>query len=134
VRDIFFNLAFAAYVGAFFNLNPFIDRDGYQILVDVLREPGLRRRAKAQFSRRLSGGEPDPTDSPVLARYSIFGLVWFVLMGFFAIGFSLRYKPIMEQLAPSYVVWAVLATIWVACFIPVIIVLAKPLMTRFRGE
>ena len=55
VRDIFFNLAFAAYVGAFFNLNPFIDRDGYQILVDVLKEPGLRRRAKEQFSRKLRG-------------------------------------------------------------------------------
>ena len=54
-RDVFFQLAFAGYVGAFFNLNPFIDRDGYHILVDYLREPGLRKRAKDQFSRRLSG-------------------------------------------------------------------------------
>ena len=54
-RDIFFQLAFAAYLGAFFNLNPFVDRDGYQILVDLLREPGLRRRARAQLRRRLSG-------------------------------------------------------------------------------
>ena len=42
-RDVFFQLAFAGYVGAFFNLNPFIDRDGYHILVDYLREPGLRQ-------------------------------------------------------------------------------------------
>jgi putative peptide zinc metalloprotease protein len=133
VRDIFFNLAFAAYVGAFFNLNPFIDRDGYQILVDVLREPGLRRRAKAQFSRRLSGEPPDPSDSPVLARYSIFGLGWSVLAGCFAIGFTFRYKPIMEAFAPSYVVWAVLITLWVGFFIPVIIVLFKPLANRIRG-
>jgi Zn-dependent protease len=56
VRDIFFQLAFAAYVGALFNLNPFVERDGYQILVDVLREPGLRRRAREQLFRRLSGG------------------------------------------------------------------------------
>ena len=55
VRDIFFQLAFAAYVGACFNLNPFLDRDGYHILVDVLREPGLRRRAREQFARRLAG-------------------------------------------------------------------------------
>ena len=55
VRDIFFQLAFAAYLGAFFNLNPFIERDGYQILVDLLREPGLRRRAREQLMRRLSG-------------------------------------------------------------------------------
>ena len=67
VRDIFFNLAFAAYVGAFFNLNPFIDRDGYQILVDVLKEPGLRRRAKEQFSRKLSG-KGDDADRLARAR------------------------------------------------------------------
>ena len=54
VRDIFFNLAFAAYVGGFFNLNPFIERDGYHMLVDWLNEPGLRRRAKEQLERRIA--------------------------------------------------------------------------------
>ena len=63
----------------------------------------------------------------MLARYSIFGLGWSFLAGFFAIGMTLRYKPMMENFAPDYVVWAVLITLWVACFIPVIIVLAKPL-------
>ena len=134
VRDIFFQLAFAAYVGAFFNLNPFIDRDGYQILVDVLREPGLRRRAKAQFARKLSGKGNPNADSPVLARYSIFGLVWSALAAFFAIGISLRYKPVMTQYAADYVVWAVLITLWVAVFIPVVVVLAGPLVARFRGD
>ena len=134
VRDIFFNLAFAAYVGAFFNLNPFIDRDGYQILVDVLREPGLRRRAKAQFARKLSGKGGDENDSPVLARYSIFGLGWSLLAGFFAIGITLRYKPIMDNYAPDYVVWSVLITLWVVCFIPVLIMLVKPLWERVRGD
>jgi putative peptide zinc metalloprotease protein len=133
VRDIFFNLAFAAYVGAFFNLNPFIDRDGYQIAVDVLKEPGLRRRAKEQFARKLSGKGDDATDSPVLARYSAFGLVWSCLAAFFAIGMTMRYKPVMEGLAPDYVVWAVLATLWIVFFIPVLIVLVKPLAERFRG-
>ncbi len=133
VRDIFFNLAFAAYVGAFFNLNPFIDRDGYQILVDVLKEPGLRRRAKAQFSRKLSGRGDDEADSPVLARYSVFGLAWSLLAGFFAIGMTLRYKPVMENFAPEYVVWSVLITLWVVFFIPVMIVLVKPLADRVRG-
>ncbi|MGH2968562.1 MAG: FHA domain-containing protein [Solirubrobacteraceae bacterium] len=133
VRDIFFQLAFAAYVGAFFNLNPFIDRDGYQILVDVLREPGLRRRAKAQFARRLSGKGGAATDSPVLARYSVFGLGWLALAAFFVIGLTLRYKPIMDDYAPDYVVWTVLITVWVGSFIPLIVVLAKPLAARIRG-
>jgi len=134
VRDIFFNLAFAAYVGAFFNLNPFIDRDGYQMLVDVLKEPGLRRRAKVQFSRKLSGKGGDPSDSPVLARYSLFGLGWSFLAAFFAIGMTLRYKPVMENFAPEYVVWTVLITLWVAFFIPVLVIVAKPLVDRVRGE
>ena len=80
VRDIFFQLAFAGYVGAFFNLNPFIERDGYHMLVDWLREPGLRRRAREQFARRLSG-RGRSSDSPVLARYSLWGLAWTVLAG-----------------------------------------------------
>ena len=55
-----------------FNLNPFLDRDGYHILVDVLREPGLRRRARAQCARRLSAARRR-ADSPALARYSLCG-------------------------------------------------------------
>jgi len=132
VRDIFFQLAFAGYVGAFFNLNPFIERDGYHILVDVLREPGLRRRARAQFARRLSGrGKSD--DSPVLARYAIWGLVWSAAAGAFAVVFSLRYVPIMEELTSKAVVYVVLATLWVAFFLPVVFVVGKPLLDRARG-
>jgi putative peptide zinc metalloprotease protein len=132
VRDVFFQLAFAGYVGAFFNLNPWIDRDGYHMLVDYLREPGLRRRAKDQFNRRLTG-KGRSTDSPVLARYSIAGLGWSILAAGFAIFISLRYEPIMSSLAPSWVVWTVLGTLWVALFIPVIVVLGKPLVERVRG-
>jgi putative peptide zinc metalloprotease protein len=132
VRDIFFNLAFAAYVGGFFNLNPFIERDGYHILVDALREPGLRRRAKEQLARRLGGGGAS-TDSPVLARYSLFGLGWSVLAACFAIGMSLRYEKIFLELAPKPVVYGVMGTLWVAFFLPVVVVLGKPLWQRVRG-
>ena len=50
MRDIFFNLAFAAYVGGFFNLNPFIERDGYHILVDgsTSRGCGGARRSSSR--------------------------------------------------------------------------------------
>jgi FHA domain len=129
IRDIFFNIAFAGYIGAFFNLNPFIERDGYHILVDVLREPGLRRRAKEQFARRLAGRGAS-TDSPVLLRYSLFGLGWSVLAALFAIGMTFRYEKIMVQLAPKAVVYGVMGTLWVAFFIPVIVVLFKPLRER----
>jgi putative peptide zinc metalloprotease protein len=132
IRDIFFNLSFAGFVGAFFNLNPFIERDGYHILVDVLREPGLRRRAREQFARRLSGKKV-AGDSPVLARYSVWGLAWTSLASVFAVGMSLRYKAVLDALAAPWIVWTVMATVWVALFVPVLIVLVKPLKERFSG-
>jgi putative peptide zinc metalloprotease protein len=133
VRDIFFNLAFAAYVGAFFNLNPFIERDGYHILVDGLNEPGLRRRAKDQLDRRLRGEGRRDDDSPVLARYSLYGLGWSVVMAVFAIAITFRYKDLFLEAAPAAVVYGVMGTLWVAFFAPVLFVLGKPLWQRFRG-
>jgi putative peptide zinc metalloprotease protein len=134
VGDIFFQLAFAAYVGACFNLNPFLDRDGYHILVDVLREPNLRRRAREQFSRRLAG-KPAGSDSPVLARYSAFGVVWSVLAALFAIAMTLRYRATLEAVAPAeWIVWTVMATVWIAVFVPVLVVVGRPLVERMRGD
>jgi putative peptide zinc metalloprotease protein len=132
VRDICFQLAFAGYVGAFFNLNPFIERDGYHMLVDWLREPGLRRRAKEQFARRLSG-RGRSSDSPVLGRYSLWGLVWTVFAGGFAVALSIRYLPVMTSLFPDWIVYTVMGTLWVAFFVPALVVVGKPLLDRFRG-
>ncbi len=131
-RDIFFQLAFAGYVGAVFNLNPFIERDGYHMLVDWLREPGLRRRARLQFARRLAG-RGSSEDSPVLAKYSLWGLGWSVLAGCFAAVFSLRYEPVMTAIAPDWIVHVVMATLWLAFFAPVVFVVGKPMVERLRG-
>jgi putative peptide zinc metalloprotease protein len=133
VRDICFQLAFAGYVGAVFNLNPFIERDGYHMLVDWLREPGLRRRAKEQFARRLSGGGRGD-DSPVLARYSAWGLVWTVAAGAFAVAISLRYLPLLRDVAPDWIVYTVMATLWLAFFAPAVVAVARPLHARVRGD
>jgi putative peptide zinc metalloprotease protein len=131
VRDLFFQLAFAAYVGALFNLNPFVERDGYQILADVLREPGLRRRAREQLFRQLSG-RGGPGDSPLLTRYGAAGVAWSALAGCFAAGMSLRYESRLTQVASEPVVWTVLAALWVGFFVPVIVVLGGPLRQRRR--
>ena len=133
LRDIFFQLAFAAYLGAFFNLNPFVDRDGYQILVDLLREPGLRRRAREQLARRLSG-RGRATDSRLLGRYAVFGVAWSALAACFAVGMSLRYEQQLTQLAPEPVVWAALGAVWVGLFMPVIAVLGEPMRERRRSR
>ena len=132
VRDVFFQLAFGSYVGAFFNLNPFLDRDGYHILVDVLREPGLRQRARAQFSRRLSGAPAAEGDSPVLLRYGTFALVWSILAAAFVIVFSTRYYDRLVLFAPPDVVVAVFIVFWIVLFIPVGLTLGLPLWRRLR--
>jgi Zn-dependent protease len=132
-RDIFFQLAFAAYLGGFFNLNPVVDRDGYQILVDLLREPGLRPRAREQLARRLRG-QGQPTDSPVLARYAALGLAWSALAACFGTAMSLRYEPRMAEVAPEPIVWAALAGVWIAFFLPVVLVLGGPVRERMRSR
>lgn len=97
VRDVCFQLAFAAYVGALFNLNPLLDRDGYHILADVLREPRLRQHP----------------------RFMLFSLGWSVVAALFAIGISLRYRAALEAFAPAGVVWALMGAVWAALLAPV---------------
>jgi putative peptide zinc metalloprotease protein len=133
VRDVLFQLALAAYVGALFNLNPLLERDGYHMLVDVLGEPGLRRRAKEQFARRLSGrGAAD--ESPVLARYALAGLAWSVVAAALVIALSLRYASVMTDYVPEALVWCMLAALWLAVLVPVVVVVGPPLVQRARGE
>jgi putative peptide zinc metalloprotease protein len=130
-RDICFQLAFAAYLGAFFNLNPFVERDGYQILADVLGEQGLRARARAQLARRLSGtGGAD--DSKLLTRYAIAGVAWSAVAASFAVATSLRYEPRLAALAPTPVVWACMSIVWIALFVPVLVAVLGPLRARRR--
>ena len=76
LRDILFQLAFAAYVGAFSNLNPLLDRDGYHMLVDWLGEPGLRKRARERTSQRLSGRGRARTSPARMLIYALAGLAW----------------------------------------------------------
>jgi putative peptide zinc metalloprotease protein len=134
LRDIFFQLSFAAYLGGCFNLNPFVERDGYQILVDVLREPNLRRRAREQFARRLSGRAQPGDDNAVLNRYAAFGVAWMVLAACFAAGASLRYESRLAELAPEPAVWVVIVVGWLALLVPVALVLVGPLRERRRAS
>jgi putative peptide zinc metalloprotease protein len=130
VRDVLFQLAFAGYVGAFFNANPFLDRDGYQILSDWLGQPRLRERARAQLSARLSGSGGD--GSSVLARYGVAGLVWsFVGVGFVLV-LSLRYYDRLSALVPHDLVVAGFVGFFVLMLLPVVFALGAPLLRRAR--
>jgi putative peptide zinc metalloprotease protein len=132
IRDVLFQLAFGAYVGAFFNLNPLVERDGYQILVDVLREPGLRRRAREELRRRIAGGTGDA--SPVVARYAVFGLAWSAFGALLGIAMSLRYEPAVAALAPAPVVWPAMGVVWLALLVPVLAAVGPPTLERLRAR
>jgi putative peptide zinc metalloprotease protein len=127
-RDIVFQLAFAAYVGGLFNLNPFLERDGYHVLVDLLGEPMLRRRAREDLRRRLSGDGGGA--SRVLVRYSLFALGWSMLAGAFAVGMSIRYETRLAAVLPSPFPWVALAGICAMGFAPVMLTLWSPLRER----
>jgi putative peptide zinc metalloprotease protein len=131
VRDVVFQLAFGAYLGALLNLNPLLDRDGYHILVDVLREPGLRTRALAQLRLRLAGrgrGE----DSPLLTRYALLVLAWTVAAAACVVVFSLRYQGALAAVLPGSTSWAALAVVWLAALALPLAIVIPPLRQRRR--
>jgi putative peptide zinc metalloprotease protein len=131
LRDIFFQLSFAAYLGALVNLNPFVERDGYHILADVLGEPGLRRRARGELRRWLSR-EEGFRPSVILVRFAMAGVAWSVVAAGGAMVVSLRYWPVLHRFLPAPVVWAMLVTVWGAVLAPVFITLGPPLAERRR--
>jgi putative peptide zinc metalloprotease protein len=132
VRDVFFQLAFAGYVGAFFNANPFLDRDGYQILSEWLRVPKLKERARAQLKARLSGTMSEAEGSQVLARYAVAGLVWSVIGVGFVLVLSLRYYDRLSALAPHSVVLGLFILFFIVLLLPVVFALVMPMVSRAR--
>jgi putative peptide zinc metalloprotease protein len=125
VRDVFFQLAFGAYVAGIFNLNPLVERDGYQILTDVLDEPRLRPRALEQLRRRLAG-DRRATDSHVLIRYAELSFGWMLATAAFVIFLSLRYEHAFASLIPGPAAWAIVAPVWAAVLVlPAALVLPR---------
>jgi putative peptide zinc metalloprotease protein len=132
-RDIMFQLTLAAYVGALFNLNPFLDRDGYHILVDRLGEPGLRRRARTWLAARLSGREVEGPASRALVVYAVLSVGWLVVSALFVVLLSTLYYGQLTAIAPEEVVWAVLVAFYLLLFLPVAMVVGRPLLQRRRA-
>jgi putative peptide zinc metalloprotease protein len=134
VRDIFFQLAFAAYVGAFSNLNPLLDRDGYHMLVDWLGEPGLRKRARAHLAAVISGRGRASDEPRALLVYALAGLAWTVAAVAFVIVMSTRYYGVLTSLAPPEVVWGVFGAFYLLMFVPVLVMVGRPLLERLRRK
>ena len=132
LRDVLFQLAFAAYVGAFSNLNPLLDRDGYHMLVDWLGEPGLRKRARSHLAAVISGRGRTADEPRALLIYAVAGLAWTVAAVAFVIVMSTRYYGVLTSLAPPEVVWGVFGAFYLLMFVPVIVMVGRPLLERVR--
>lgn len=132
VRDVFFQLAFGAYLGAFFNLNPFIERDGYSLLVDALRVPRLRARARQYLSGHLSGRSTGEGDGPVVRRYALAGLVWSAVGAACAVVFSNRYFVSLRHLLPQRLVAPVAILSASVLALPVVLQIVAPVIHRMR--
>jgi putative peptide zinc metalloprotease protein len=132
VRDVFFNLAFAAYIGGLFNLNPFLERDGYHMLVDLKREPGLRRRSRQWLSSKLIGQPLEGEATGFFKFYAWASTLWLASGLIFAILGTIRFYPRLVEIASPEVVWVVLALLYLLCLVPLILVLGRPLLTRRR--
>jgi putative peptide zinc metalloprotease protein len=131
VRDVLFQLAFAAYVGGLLNLNPFLERDGYHILVDFLGEPQLRQRAQAELRTVLAGHAP--ARRGVLMRYAMGVMLWSTLAAAFAVVMSLRYRPTLSAALPAPAVWAVLGVCWLAFLTPMLMLVAPAIARGTRN-
>ncbi len=131
-RDIAFQLALGAYLGALFNLNPLLDRDGCRLLSDAMREPDLRRRARLRVVRVLAG-ERDRQGSRALLVYGVAVIAWSVLTAAFVIAASQQLRAGLESHIPAPAAWTLLAAVYLLLLAPPVALIAPPLLRRARG-
>jgi putative peptide zinc metalloprotease protein len=128
--SVVFQLALAAYLGAFFNLNPLLDRDGYHLLVDALREPNLRTRSRAHLAGASEADAPRPR---LLAIYGVAALLWSLVGAAIVAVFALRYADRLERIAPPGVVYALIGACVLACALPFVVGVARLVHDRRHG-
>jgi putative peptide zinc metalloprotease protein len=134
-REVFFQLSFGAYLGALFNLNPLLDRDGYHVLVDLLGEPGLRSRARARLAARLAARSVAPGESRALEIYAITSLVWLLGTAVFATLLLRRYEPVLVAVTHHReLVLIGLGLFTAVLFLPLVLTIGVPLTHRLRRD
>jgi putative peptide zinc metalloprotease protein len=78
-----FKLAFAWYLNALFNLNPFLALDGYYVVMDWLELPNLRARGLAWVVARLRRRPPSwrmlDREGRLVALYGLLAVGWLVI-------------------------------------------------------
>ncbi|MEU0559781.1 cyclic nucleotide-binding protein [Dactylosporangium sp. NPDC006015] len=133
-----FKLAFAWYLNALFNLNPFMALDGYYLLMDWLEVPNLRARGLAWVIARLRRrpprfGELD-REGRLVALYGMLAVVWL------AIAVNLMYRIYTDRVAgvvtglwnAGWAARALLAVIVAGLLAPLVYLLFSWLRRRAR--
>jgi len=92
-----FRLAFAWYLNALFNLNPFLALDGYYLLMDWLEIPNLRPRGMAWVLARLRRRPPRfaalDREGRLVALYGMLSGIWLVIAA------NLAYRIYVDRVA-----------------------------------
>jgi putative peptide zinc metalloprotease protein len=92
-----FKLAFAWYLNALFNLNPFLALDGYYLLMDWLEIPNLRARGLSWVSGRLRRRPPRwsalDREGRIIALYGVLAILWL------AVAANLAYRIWADRVA-----------------------------------
>ena len=130
-RDVSFQLALGAYLGMLLNLNPLLERDGYHLLADLLREPSLRGRAREYLSARVAGRPAEAAVPRAVALYGAATLAWSGLAACFAGALALRFAGRVTDVAAVGPGLAALAA--TAALIPVVVLVVPALRLRRRS-
>lgn len=90
-----FKFSVLSYLSVFLNLNPFLELDGYYLLIDWLDMPGLKSRArefvKKSLWRKLRHGEKLSFEERVYTAFGLGGLLWSALaLGLVALSWRQR--------------------------------------------
>ncbi|MEV8514057.1 cyclic nucleotide-binding protein [Dactylosporangium sp. NPDC051484] len=92
-----FKLAFAWYLNALFNLNPFMALDGYYLLMDWLEVPNLRARGLAWVIARLRRRPPRfselDREGRLVALYGMLAVIWI------AVSINIVYRVYTDRVA-----------------------------------
>ena len=130
LRDAAFQLALGAYYGAVLNLNPLLERDGYHVLVDLLREPNLRRRAREGMARAVVGRGVTDSARRVVLGYGVATWMWSLGAAGFAALIGSRYAASLAADTEPALVWAAFGCACALLAAPALLTLAVPLLAR----
>jgi putative peptide zinc metalloprotease protein len=138
VAPFAFKLAFAWYINALFNLNPFMALDGYYLLMDAIEVPNLRARGLAWVSARLRRKPPRfkqlDGEGRLIAIYGMLAMVWLVIAA------NIAYRVYVDRVAglalglwrSGWVERTLFLAVVAGLCAPLVYVVASWLRTRWR--